>query len=379
MNRSRLFGACLWASATWMASSVALADWRMPPQIELRVPFEPTAYPSGGQSVLMYELYVTNFSGSPVDIRRIEVLDSGEPAGKPLASFEGDQMDPLLQNLGAQSGNAANPRLVNPGATVVLYTQVRLDAQARVPEKLRHRVLTADDSVEGAITGTHHTKLKVLLPPVRGTDWHASDGPSNDRENHHRRGLLVLNGSPSISRRFATDWFRTNGKIYKWREGDAHEKSSYFSYGQSVYAVASGTVVMARDGMADNYPGPVEDFRVAGPLTLETACGNLVVLGVGDGQFAHYCHLQPGSLRVKTGDHVRAGAELARIGVSGDPNVPHLHFEITTSAKPLLGDGVPYVLDRFRVKTADGQWETRTRELPSRNMLVDFGEAGGKR
>jgi hypothetical protein len=370
MSRGRLFGACLWVAAACLASPDAWA-WQMPPQIELRVPFEPTVYPGGGQSLLMYELYVTNFSGSPVDIRRIEVLDSGEPAGKPLAAFEGEQIDPLLQSSGL--------RTVNPGVTAVVYMQIRLDAQARVPDKLRHRVLTSDDSVEGANTGTHHTKLKVLLPPVRGTDWHAHDGPSNDRENHHRRGLLVLNGSPSISRRFATDWFRTNGKIYKWREGDAHEKSSYFSYGQPVYAVAGGTIVMARDGMPDNYPGPVEDFRVAGPLTLETACGNLVVLDLGDGQFAHYCHLQPGSLRVKTGVRVRAGAELARIGVSGDPNVPHLHFEISTSAKPLLGDGVPYVLDRFRTKTPDGQWETRTRELPSRNMLVDFGEASGKR
>jgi hypothetical protein len=189
----------LWVSAAWMASPEALADWRIPPQIELRVPFEPTAYTSGGQSLLMYELYVTNFSGSPVDIRRIEVLDSGEPAGKPLAAFEGDQIDPLMQNAGGQSGTVPSPRTVNPGATVVVYVQVRIDAQARVPDKLQHRVLTTDDAVEGAITGTHHTKLKVLLPPVRGTDWHASDGPSNDRDNHHRRGLLVLNGSPSIS------------------------------------------------------------------------------------------------------------------------------------------------------------------------------------
>src|ERR1044071_4625457 len=138
MNRSRWLGACLWISAVWMASRDASADWRMPPQIELRVPFEPTAYPSGGQSLLMYELYVTNFSGNPVDIRRIEVLDSGEPAGKPLAAFEGDQIDPLLQNAGGQSGNVSSPRTLNPGATAVVYMQVRLDAQARLPDKLRH-------------------------------------------------------------------------------------------------------------------------------------------------------------------------------------------------------------------------------------------------
>jgi murein DD-endopeptidase MepM/ murein hydrolase activator NlpD len=95
---------------------------------------------------------------------------------------------------------------------------------------------------------------------------------------------------------------------------------------------------------------------------------------LGDGQFAHYCHLQPGSLRVKPGDHVRRGDVLARIGVSGDPNVPHLHFEVTTSAKPLVGEGIPYVIDQFRVQTPDGLWKPITRELPSRNMLVDFGK-----
>jgi hypothetical protein len=279
-----------------------------------------------------------------------------------------------LQQTGGQSpAGKSSPRVLNAGATAVVFMQVGLDSKSRVPGRLRHRVVTADDSVEGAIAGTHRTKLKLLVPPVRGTDWHASDGPSNDRDNHHRVGLLLLDGRPSISRRYAIDWFLTNGKIYKWREGDAHEKSSYFSYGQPVFAVGGGTIVLARDGMPDNFPGPVEDFRVAGPLTLETASGNIVVLDLDDGQFAHYGHLQPGSLRVKTGDHVRSGEVLARIGVSGDPNVPHLHFEVTTSARPLVGEGVPYLIDRFQVKSPDGGWKTITRELPSRNMLVAFG------
>jgi hypothetical protein len=362
-----------------MAPLCASAEWRMPPQMELRVPFAPTTYPSGGRMHLTYELYLTNFSGSTLDLRRIEVLDSDDHAGKPLATFEGEQIDAMLQDAGAQSSaEKSGSRALKAGATVVVYMQVSFDRAAQVPNMVKHRVLTADDSVEGAFARTRNTKLKILVPPVRGANWHASDGPSNDRDNHHRRGLLLLEGRPSISRRYATDWFKTSGKIYKWREGDAHEKSSYFSYGQPVYAVGSGTIVMARDGMPDNYPGPVEDFRVAGPLSLDTATGNIVVLDLGDGQFAHYCHLQPGSLRVKPGDRVRSGDVLARIGVSGDPNVPHLHFEITTSAKPLVGEGVPYVIDQFQVTTPDGLSKTSTRELPSRNMLVDFGNAEAK-
>jgi hypothetical protein len=380
MKNLRALPGILCLATAMMGPSCALADWKMPPQVELRVPFEPTAYPSGGRTLLTYELFVTNFSGIAIDLRRIDVLDADEPAAKPLVTLDGEQIDPLVQDAAGQaSATKSSPRAVNAGGTVVVFMQVSLDANAHVPNRLKHRVLTADDSIEGAMAGTHRTKLKVLVPPVRGADWHASDGPSNDRENHHRRGLLVLGGNPTISRRYATDWFKTSGKIYKWREGDAHEKSSYFSYGQPVYAVGSGTIVMARDGMPDNYPGPVEDFRVAGPLTLETATGNIVVLDLGDGQFAHYCHLQPGSLRVKVGDRVRSGEVLARIGVSGDPNVPHLHFEVTTSATPLVGEGVPFVFDQFSVKTPDGLSKTVKREIPSRNMLVDFAEPGARR
>jgi murein DD-endopeptidase MepM/ murein hydrolase activator NlpD len=90
-------------------------------------------------------------------------------------------------------------------------------------------------------------------------------------------------------------------------------------------------------------------------------------------------HLQPGSLRVKAGDRLRRGQVVARIGASGDAREPHLHFEVTTSSKPAAGEGVPYLIDRYRCKsTSDGPMELRTHELPLRNSVVVFGEDHGK-
>jgi murein DD-endopeptidase MepM/ murein hydrolase activator NlpD len=103
----------------------------------------------------------------------------------------------------------------------------------------------------------------------------------------------------------------------------------------------------------------------------------MIVLDLGRGQYASYFHLQPGSLRVKTGDHVHSGEPLARVGVSGDSNLPHLHFEVTTSPNTLAGEGVPYVIEQYRVKTARDIWQTVTRELPMRDVLGDFGRADG--
>lgn len=158
--------------------------------------------------------------------------------------------------------------------------------------------------------------------------------------------------------------------------GDPHDNHSYYAFGQPVFAVADSIVVKARDGIPDNVPGPVATFRPAVPITMDTVGGNHIVLDLGDGQYAWYFHLHPGSLRVKAGDHVRRGQALAQIGCSGDPPVPHLHFEVTTSATIIAGEGLPYLIDRYRVWSADNVWEPRARELPLGGMLVDFGKGG---
>jgi murein DD-endopeptidase MepM/ murein hydrolase activator NlpD len=371
MKRPYLYVAPLCATAFLMISVYALAASPFPVQMELRVPFDPTAFPNRGRTFLMYELYLTNFSANAIDLRRIEVLDADGPAR--LAAFEGEQIDALLQPSAAQaSADPSSLRRVNAGETLVLFMQVAFDMQARVPNRVRHRVVTADALLEGAVIDTHRAELKVLAAPLQGSTWHAYDGPNNDRDNHHRRGLFVVDGRPSISRRYATDWFLIKDGVH--HKGDQHDRHAYYSYGQPVFAVANGTIVTARDGMPDNVPGPVETFSPAVPNTLETVTGNMIVLDLGNGQFASYFHLQPGSLRVKTGDSVRSGEPLARIGVSGDSNVPHLHFELTTAPEILRGEGLPYVLDQYRVKTADDTWQTVTRALPMRNDLIDFGQ-----
>ena len=59
---------------------------------------------------------------------------------------------------------------------------------------------------------------------------------------------------------------------------------------------------------------------------------------------------------MKVGDHVKEGQTMALIGASGDAREPHLHFEIANSPKALAGEGLPYVIDHYRVKSEKG-WE----------------------
>jgi murein DD-endopeptidase MepM/ murein hydrolase activator NlpD len=343
-----------------------------PLQLEMRVPFEPTAFPSAGHIYLMYELHFTNFEMNPVSLRRIEVLDADTKAARPIATLEASELDALLQIVGSwpSVGNSDSAEL-RSGQSEVLFLCIAFERGAHVPNNLRHRVMTAESAVEGAVVGTHNTELRVLGPPVKGADWLASDGPSNDESNHHRRGIPIFDGRTFSSRRYAIDWQQSeDGSTFS---SDALDKRSYHAYGKQVLAVADGRVVKVRDGIPENVPGHDEEFRPAVPITMKTLAGNTVTLDLGKGQFAHYLHLQPGTLRVKVGDRVRRGQILAKIGNSGDAREPHLHFEVTDSPIVMVGEGVPYLIDRYRVKSAGDSWETRTQELPMKDMLIDFG------
>jgi len=67
-----------------------------PLQLEMRVPFEPTAFPSGPHFYLLYEIHLTNFWPAPLSLSRIEVLDADAEGGPPIAAFEAEQLEGML-------------------------------------------------------------------------------------------------------------------------------------------------------------------------------------------------------------------------------------------------------------------------------------------
>lgn len=93
--------------------------------------------------------------------------------------------------------------------------------------------------------------------------------------------------------------------------------------GVNVLAAAAGTVVRLRDGVQD------VSIRAPGaPSVANQECGNGVVIDHGNGWETQYCHLARGSIVVKQGDKVAAGAPLARVGLSGNTEFPHLHLTV---------------------------------------------------
>jgi murein DD-endopeptidase MepM/ murein hydrolase activator NlpD len=93
--------------------------------------------------------------------------------------------------------------------------------------------------------------------------------------------------------------------------------------------------------------------RIAGGPTAVT--GNAVTIDHGNGEFSFYLHLQPGSVRVKAGDTVRAGQRIAAVGSSGNSTEPHLHFQVCDGPDAVMSAGIPIQWKDVEVVTPDLQ------------------------
>lgn len=110
--------------------------------------------------------------------------------------------------------------------------------------------------------------------------------------------------------------------------------------GVDVLAAAPGRVLRTRDTMADVPRAPAGAASAGAPTpdaddVAGRECGNGLVIAHEGGLETQYCHMAKGSLRVKAGDTVAAGAPLGRIGLSGATEFPHLHFTVRQGPKIL--------------------------------------------
>ena len=245
-----------------------------------------------------------------------------------------------------------DPRLSPAEVTRVFWDQVRPPG-VELPRSLQHRL--SFTSVPAfpppldapVITGRTPVDLEeaiLLGAPLRGDRWLVGGGccfpPS-----YHRAATLPVNGAIHAPERFAIDFVQLNddGRLF---EGPRDQLSSYDYVGADILAVADGTVVRTQDGLPEQVPG-----SFAPGATAATAGGNYIVIDIGNGNYAFFAHLQPGSLRVDVGDKVTKGQVIGLLGNTGNSDGPHLHFHVMDGPLPLASNGLPY---RFESFTSEG-------------------------
>jgi hypothetical protein len=316
---------------------------------------------SDGRRHLVYEMTVGN-SAARTTLLSVEVRDANN--GHLIARFSPTTSPNMMS-----SQASANPtRTLAPAEGGLLWFDISLPRNARVPRALVHtitiRVAAAGQApVTRRMAGMASTRVD-LRPAIRvGSPLEAGtydDGNGCCTRSAHDRALLTIDGRRYLSQRYAIDWVVTghDGRTYA---GDPTKNTSYFIYGKAAIAAAGGVVVNTNGSLPDNTP-PIPPSSA----TPRTGLGNFIAIDVGGGHFLVYCHLQPGSLRVRVGERVRAGQPIALVGNSGNSTQPHLHFMVTDGPQPLASNARPWVFSSWRFSGVVANLEPFSTGAPAR-------------
>lgn len=291
--------------------------------------------------MLSYELEIINAFPCPIFVSKIEVVDY--ESTKVLATFDSTYLLFHLLRPGVESFDEVLEMKTSGFGLANLWLE--LD-EKEIPDNIFHRISFQLTDEQGKLQEERidlalekfpeQTDLKIGLPFQKGKWFYVA--------NAHRDARLITEGKAAFPQRYAIDWVAISDDN-RLQVDTTETVESFQTYQEDLLAVSDAKVVFTKDGIPDNNPF-ADKFEVE--ITRETVAGNYVVLDIGNGIYAFYGHLIPGSLTVDVGDSVKKGDVLGKLGNGGRSFAPHLHFHLETKSKyPLGGQGVPYILDNF--------------------------------
>lgn len=211
-------------------------------------------------------------------------------------------------------------------------------------------------------------------------------------------GLWLVQNSPArrvpshgtdlLGERYAVDFVGVDrnhrtADVRDWRTALATEPADrFFSFGRPVLAPSDGVVVRAHDRETDHAARRSQLALVPYALGqrerlrhgVTAVAGNHLVMELAErGVFVALAHLRSGSVRVRVGEGVRLGQQVAECGNSGNSTQPHVHLQAMDSADALVARGLPMVFRRFREwpRGAAQQPQVREAAMPAEGAVVE--------
>lgn len=216
----------------------------------------------------------------------------------------------------------------------------------------------------------------VLALPFTGP-WLVQNSPARRVPSH---------GSELLGERYAIDFVavderRRTAAVRDWRTALATEPASrFYAFGRPILAPADAVVVAVHDGEPDHVArrsqlallpyalGQASRVRAG----IGAVAGNHVVLGLGDrAAFVALVHLRDGSVRVRAGERVVLGQQLAECGSSGNSTQPHVHVQVMDRPDVTVARGVPVEFCHYRRWLRRGAWEDVAQGIPDERAVVE--------
>lgn len=346
-----------------------------------------------GNLYLVYNLFITNWSDFDLTLTALDIEDA--TTGALLLRYDAKALeDPFRQRSTRLVASQASPtnRVLRSGRTAIMTVGVPFDPTKSKPSRIQHRLRFAERpdlrvildsgsySIEltslSATTSVETSRPLVIGNPLRGGPWRCANGLGYG--NGHSAIYASRTARLRVPQRFGCDFFKVDsgGNVLPSPFPDLIAADMFYGCGESVIAVADATVASTRNDIPEGVPQADGSEKMPVPLTEATISGNVVVLELGDGRFAFYAHLQPGSLRVRPGQRVRKGQILAKLGMSGSAVGPHLHFQISDRPQLNGGEAVPFEYESYtfagRGKPDPSARKTIKRAIPLDNSIMIF-------
>jgi Peptidase family M23 len=246
-------------------------------------------------------------------------------------------------------------RVVPAGGSLLVFNPLHTFAPSLDLHELRCTCLLGGEEresvrVEAEVGPVAYEQDTDLFLPLSGRVLIAE---GHDFVSPHRRidpmhpfaaqlGLRVNSG------RYADDYSLVNeaGELFA---AEGRHLDDWLGFGAVVRAPGAGTVVTAAGHVPDNELA--SDGVQSLPQLDDPAAaifGNHVVLDHGTGEFSVLAHLQHRSVEVRAGDSVDARQPIARLGLSGNTDFVHLHYQVQNGPDALVAEGLPFTFANVR-------------------------------
>jgi hypothetical protein len=244
----------------------------------------------------------------------------------------------------------ADSTLLRPSTVL---TAMRIHFSVNFPVDAVRVAAAMTDGDKHVVTVTKLVPIHAFTPlisyhsPLTGT-WLMQAVPGV--QSHHRF-------NPSTE--FAEDFFKV-GPDGHVAHGDPFKAENFYGYGAPVLAAAAGTVVVViadqnQDRPAlimnskekmDHFLARVDDFHMKNMAKNFRAAnaGNLITIRHehnGMTEYTSYGHLQSGSVKVRLGEKVEQGQQIAAVGDTGDSAEVHLHFQVNAGPDAFTSKSLP--------------------------------------
>ncbi|UFU01806.1 M23 family metallopeptidase [Ruania suaedae] len=231
---------------------------------------------------------------------------------------------------------------------------------------------------------THLDDPVVVDFPLRGSGWTAVTTPAARVPSH---------GTDLLGQRYAYDFVQVDQRpgfhahpAPTWRMLVAGAPTrEFYGWGEPIHSPCEAEVIRVVDGVRERaWVHPAREaarsthtaltFRPESPLQMAAVLGNHLILRAADHRgrpvFVGLGHLQRHSAQVRSGQRVRAGEFLGRVGHSGNSTMPHLHLQLMDSADLRVAQGLP---------CAFASYDVVDRPAPGRTVITPVTEGVPRR